>query len=124
MSETKQIIETNEKPADETGRFRKHWKLSCAVVYLAICIFDFLIMPTVYANYNKKIDYTEVYAQINNLESPQAQVALINKIDYSAQSWEPITLLGGGLIHISFGAILTGAAVRESKIKSTKTYNN
>lgn len=114
-------VEVTERPTDENGSLRKRWKLSCAIVYLAICIFDFMVMPTVYTNYNRDFDYSQVFAQVQQLSSEKAQVALIGKIDYSVQNWEPLTLVGGGLFHLAFGAILTGAAVKESREKITKT---
>ena len=91
--------------------FRKNWRPIAAGVYLVICIFDFIIMPMKLTRYEQHRDFTQIYEQIMKLESPQAQVALINKIDLTVQEWQPLTLGGGGMFHLAFGAILTGAAV-------------
>ena len=114
-------IEETEKPVKEPGFVGKYWKVSCAVVYLVICIFDFLIMPSYFMMYSKEMDYTEVYAQIASLENSQAQVALIGKIDYKLQTWDPITLQGAGMFHLAFGAILTGVAMsRTGRERTTR----
>lgn len=115
------VIEEHEKPVEEGGKLGKYWKVSCAIVYLVICIFDFLIMPSVLTRYSEDLDYSQVYEQIARLDDPQAQVALINKIDYKAQTWEPLTLQGAGMFHIAFGAILTGVAMsRTGREKVTR----
>jgi hypothetical protein len=111
--------ETREEPVQEGGKLGQYWKVACAVVYLSVCIFDFLIMPVVMTDYVKDIDRSEVYAQIANLDNHQAQVALIGKLEYNIQTWEPITLMGGGMFHIAFGAILTGAALKQGQIKTS-----
>ncbi len=91
--------------------FRKNWRPAAAIVYLVICVFDFIIMPVLLTKIETKRDFTQIYEQIAKLESPQAQVALINKIDLSVQEWKPLTLGGGGMFHLAMGALLTGAAV-------------
>ena len=92
----------------EENILKSYWRPVCAVVYLIICLFDFLVMPIIYAN---TIDHDPIFQQINSMESDKAQVALINKLDFSKQAWEPITLGGAGTFHLAFGALLTGAAV-------------
>jgi hypothetical protein len=115
------VIEEHEKPVEETNVLGKHWRTACAVIYLVICVFDFLIMPAMLTKYSENIDYAHVYQEIAKLESPQAQVALINKINYKIQTWDPLTLQGAGMFHVAFGAILTGVALsrtgRERTIK-------
>jgi len=113
MTNTK-IIEQTERPVEEGGKLGKYWKLACAIVYLIICIFDFLIMPAYVMTYSKEMDYSQLYAQVASMENPQAQVALIGKIDYKLQTWDPITLQGAGMFHLAFGAILTGVAMSKT----------
>lgn len=96
---------------ENQGLLNKYWKGSCAVVYLTICIFDFLIMPIMLTEYSESLDYSNIYLELGKLEHAQAQVALIQKIDYQVQTWSPLTLQGAGMFHIAFGAILTGAAM-------------
>lgn len=57
------------------------WRPAAAWVYLAICLFDFILAPIVFA--------------IIQMVSGQPIV-----------QWSPITLMGSGLVHMSFGAII------------------
>lgn len=114
--------ETKEEPALEGGVLGKYWKVACAIVYLVICIFDFLVMPIVMTDYVKDLDRTEIYSQIQQLNNPQAQVALIGKLEYKIQTWQPITLMGAGMFHLAFGAILTGAVIKQNRVKTTTSF--
>jgi hypothetical protein len=51
---------------------------------------------------------------INNTEEVLIQLELMKKL--TAQH-NPFTLMGGGLFHLAFGAILTGSAVGLGKNK-------
>ena len=112
-------VEETEKPVEEGGTLGKYWKVSCAIIYLIICIFDFLVMPAMITQYSEHIDYSHVFEELAKLESPQAQVALINKIDYKVQTWNPLTLQGAGMFHLAFGAILTGVAMSKTGREKT-----
>lgn len=90
------------------NKLKANWRPIAAVIYLCICLFDFVVMPVVYAN---TIDYVSVFEQLDKMTSEKAKVALIDKLDFDRQSWEPATLGGGGMFHLAFGALLTGAAV-------------
>ena len=119
--QSRDIVEETEKPVEEGGTLGKYWKVSCAVVYLVICIFDFLIMPGMLTQFSENIDYSQLYAQVNAMENYQAQVALLNKVDYNVQTWSPLTLQGAGMFHIAFGAILTGVAMSQTgRSKTTR----
>jgi len=78
-------------------------------------------MPAITTKFAKEVSRSEIYQQLTALENPQAQVALIQKLNYNIQTWEPITLLGGGMFHIAFGAILTGAALKPTQTRTQKT---
>ena len=86
--------------------FMQHaWKPLAATVYLLICLFDFIIAPS-YLGTNR-VPLAEVVKQLKGLDaSVQTHV-----IQQERRSWEPLTLRGGGLFHLAFGAILTGVAV-------------
>lgn len=58
------------------------WRPACAWTYIATCIFDFIISPILY----------------NILQFHTTSQAL--------SMWKPLTLEGGGLYHLSMGAIL------------------
>ena len=64
----------------------KKWRPMMAVTYMAINIFDFILGPILY--------------NILQFHNPGQMIGM----------WAPLTLQGGGLIHISFGAILGVAA--------------
>ena len=66
-------------------------------VYLFICIFDFVVVP-VWFGLNR----------MNTMDNPQLQMELMKKM---TDHHNPYTLLGGGLFHLSFGAILTGSVL-------------
>ena len=60
----------------------KKWRPMMAVTYMAINIFDFILGPILY--------------NLLQYWNPGQAVGM----------WTPLTLQGGGLIHIAFGAIL------------------
>ena len=62
--------------------FRK-WRPAMAWMYMAICIFDFIIGPIFYAWFAW---YTKDLADFGE--------------------WQPLTLMGGALFHASMGAII------------------
>lgn len=66
---------------------REYWRPLAAMVYLIICVFDFLVAPVLWS--------------ILQLGDETGMVT---------EKWEPLTLGGGGLFHLSFGAILGVAA--------------
>jgi hypothetical protein len=61
--------------------FKAYWRPAMAWIYAVICVFDFIIFP-----------------------ATSSAVAVYTKQPYV--QWMPLTLQGGGLIHIAFGAIL------------------
>ncbi len=63
----------------------KYWRPMCAVTYLVICIFDFLVAPVLFGMHSFIVKSQMI------------------------QSWIPLTIQAGGLFHISFGAILSVA---------------
>jgi len=77
-----------------------NWRTMAGYTYLAICIFDFLIMPAVTHNNMK---------QLITQADQSYSLALIDK--FGGINWQPVTMVGGGLFHLSFGAILTGVAI-------------
>lgn len=90
------------------------WKAMLAVVYAVICIFDFIIVPswigiTRAARAQSMIEtYIADFQDVN----PQVQLELTKILTYQH---DPFTLKGGGMFHLSFGALLTGSAVARRK---------
>lgn len=73
------------------------WRPALAWSYVAICLFDFIIGPTIY--------------NVLQFHNPGQDIGM----------WQAITLQGGGLYHLSMGAIIgisTHGRTQE-KIKST-----
>ena len=76
----------------------KKWRPMMAVTYMAINIFDFILGPILY--------------NLLQYWNPGQAIGM----------WQPLTLQGGGLIHISFGAILGVAAwsLGQEKVEAIK----
>lgn len=83
-----------------------HWKPASAFVYTLICFCDFVIFPS-YVGINR-IDLTELIGQIRGMD-PSLQIQIVRA---ATSGYEPFTLRGSGLFHLAFGALLTGAAIR------------
>lgn len=85
-----------------------NWRVLAGYVYLSICLFDFIVMPIIV--HVNTLDTKEVVREfLFDMEDRKFALELIDRADTSR--WQPLTLSGGGLFHLSFGAILTGAAV-------------
>lgn len=90
--------------------YKKAWRPTCAFVYLTIVIFDFIIMPSIIEmNNNKETNIIAVELALR-FENPSAQVQAL-AIFTQRREWKPLSLGGSGMLHLAFGAILTGAAV-------------
>lgn len=69
------------------------WRPITAMVYLVICIFDFIIAPVL---------WTFVQSHYSGSITNQ---------------WQPLTLVGSGLFHMAFGAILGVSAFTRGQEK-------
>ncbi len=85
---------------------RSMWRPLSAVTYLAICIFDFIVAP--YLIQAQPHDLAEIFRYVLQMPTEQQSEALA--IMYAKGQWSSLTLQGGGLFHIAFGAILGAAA--------------
>jgi hypothetical protein len=81
---------------DSDDWMTRRWRPMMAVTYMAICICDFILFP---------IGFTAV--QFN--ETQAANDAF--------RQWTPLTLQGGGFIHMAFGAILGITALTRGQEK-------
>lgn len=82
----------------------KKWRPAMGWMYMGVCIFDFIIFPI-------------LWAVVQFWETQAANDAF--------RQWQPMTLMGAGLFHISMGAIL-GIAVygrTQEKMKSMQNTN-
>lgn len=107
---------------DKDPWINRWWRPGAAVVYLIICLCDFIFFPWFFG-----------------LDSPSVQtIALaVKDLDPSVGSvlatprdqWQPLTLMGGGMFHVSFGAILgvaawTRGAEKVEQLRMGSVYQN
>ncbi len=88
---------------------KRYWRPIAAYIYIAICVFDFVGMPLFMELQNDRVN-VEAFAEIKQLQGEATQQAAIAAINLGPREWVPLTLEGGGLFHIAFGAILGVAA--------------
>jgi hypothetical protein len=87
------------------AKYKKYWRPIAAYVYLTICLFDFMGMPIYTAYNNSNID-TAALAEIRLFEDPEVRKVALAQLNLGKKEWHPITLEGGALFHLSFGAII------------------
>lgn len=85
------------------------WKVMAGYTYIAICIFDFVVMPV--ALHHVRIAGAAEIVEVIDKQGVEVGIKLISQLQDRTYMWSPVTLHGGGLFHLSFGAILTGAAL-------------
>ncbi len=82
------------------------------IVYLIICSFDFIIVPTwIGLHRPNMLAFIEI---LNTVDDPKIQFELMHKL---TGQHSPFTLSGGGLFHLAFGALLTGSSLGLNKNK-------
>ena len=82
------------------------WRWMALSIYLLICFYDFIFCP-VWWGLNRP-DISLFMEIINSTPDPMIQMELMKKL---TGQHSPFTLMGGGLFHLAFGAILTGSAI-------------
>lgn len=88
----------------------KHWKPATAFVYTLIVICDFVIFPMWVGLH--RVDLLDLMVAMGELDPEvQRDMIMIARKDY-----QPFTLKGGGLFHVSFGAILTTSAFKKEEL--------
>lgn len=83
------------------------WKSVLAIVYAAICIMDFILIPAALNIMRKEVLDDTLKATLAGLDSA-SQVEFVKAM---YRQYIPLTLQGNGIFHISFGALLTGSAI-------------
>jgi len=94
----------------EIERSTMTWRWAALSIYLLICFYDFMFVPIWYGL--NRPDITALMLVIDSTEEVLVQMELMKTL--TAQH-NPFTLMGGGLFHLAFGAILTGSAVGMKK---------
>lgn len=102
--------------------YKKAWRPALAFVYAGIVIFDFIIMPTIIELTNKTITNEQAVVLALKFTDPIIQVQSLQSFT-AKRTWNPLTLLGGGMFHLSFGVLLTGAAITRGLEKKQHAIN-
>ena len=79
---SKKSKETSENKEDW---MQKKWRPMMAIMYMVVCVFDFIIFPIMFTI----VQFWEVEAAND-----------------AFRQWQPLTLIGAGLFHMAMGAVL------------------
>ena len=75
----------NKPSKKEEDWMTKKWRPMMAIMYMMVCLFDFIVFPI-------------MFTVVQFWETQAANDAF--------RQWNPLTLLGGGLFHVAMGAVL------------------
>ena len=89
----------------EIEKSTMHWRWTALIVYLLICFYDFMFVPIWYGL--NRPDISELMKIVNETQDTLVRLDLLKTL---VSQHSPFTLMGGGLFHLAFGAILTGSA--------------
>ena len=101
----KKIVDSSIDQQEESW-MKSYWRPAMAFVYMAICIFDFIVMPV----WVEKTTVKPVEAIELARKMPEKDQVVALQVLTKEQYWNPITLKENGFIHIAFGFILGIAA--------------
>lgn len=76
---------TKEVEKQQEDWMQKKWRPMMAIMYMMVCIFDFVVFPIMFTT----VQFWEV-----------------ESVNDAFRQWNPITLGGGGLFHVAMGAVL------------------
>lgn len=92
------------------------WKAMLASIYAFICIFDFIVVP-VWIGLNRPSN-AMIDERLHQIHMHQMGESIAKEmVKPLTYQHEPFTLKGGGLFHLSFGALLTGSALSKKQKK-------
>ena len=98
--------------------YQSVWLPFAAATYIIICIFDFIIMPVYVTAHNSRIE-NAVFKTLDAKDAASFADTLA-KANQAQRQWNPLTLLGAGMFHLAFGALLTGGAVTRGFAKKSE----
>jgi len=104
--------------AEHNKWYQSVWLPFAAATYIIICIFDFMIMPVYVAGHNSRIEQ-KVFSELEGKDVATFATTMAQTAQATRQ-WNPLTLLGGGMFHMAFGALLTGGAVTRGLAKKSE----
>ena len=84
-----------------------YWRWTALIVYVVICLFDFVIVPS-YIGLTRPYP-AEYIKTLSGLEDTMVRIEYLKIASQGVNRHEPFTLNNGGIFHISFGALLTGS---------------
>lgn len=79
----------------------ENWRPAAAIIYLVICLFDFVLAPTFMFLTRETTDHL-----VGVLARSHLDVAVQTILVQPRAAWVPLTLQGAGMFHIAFGGIL------------------
>lgn len=74
-----------ETSANKEDWMQKKWRPMMAIMYMVVCVFDFILFPIMFT----VVQFWEVEAAND-----------------AFRQWQPLTLIGAGLFHMAMGAVL------------------
>jgi hypothetical protein len=77
-----------------------------------------MVMPVYVAAHNSRIE-ARVFASLEG-KDVATFATTISQTAQATKQWNPLTLLGGGMFHMAFGALLTGGAVTRGMAKKSE----
>lgn len=98
--------------------YQSVWLPFAAGTYIVICIFDFMIMPVYVAAHNSRIE-ARVFESLEGKDISTFATSIAQTAQATKQ-WNPLTLMGAGMFHLAFGALLTGGAVTRGMAKRSE----
>lgn len=101
--------------------YQRVWLPFAAATYIVICIFDFIVMPLYVTAHNSRIE-NAVFRSLDSKDAAAFAEGLV-KVNQAQRQWNPLTLIGGGFLHVSFGALLTGGVVTRGVAKKSEIEN-
>ena len=116
MTKTIEVICCRKEEEISEPFYKQAWRPAAAGIYLLICLFDFIIMPSIIEYQNDKIDRMQAITQTLKFKSPSVRQTTIEVLLRRVE-WSPKTLGGGGMFHLAFGALLVAAAFTRGQDK-------
>ena len=96
--------------------FKKFWRPAAGYIFLAICMFDFMLAPLWIEHANQTVNVA-AFAEIRKFTDKEVQMKAIEHVELGNRTWEPLTTRGSGLFFLAFGSILGIAAFSRGKEK-------
>jgi hypothetical protein len=101
--------------------YAKSWRPAVAFIYMAICVFDFALLPLYFAYINNGVLITHLADSALKF-APSQQLAALSRM-HEMLAWRPVTLQAHGLFHASMAALLGVSAYQRSKEKIAQLKN-